>query len=70
MPADWVSVTEAAYPEPDDTETSKPVGAATVILSVKPDPERVTVWALDADPEQLENAARLALTVISATIPV
>ena len=34
-PLVWVNATVAPYPEPEEVETSKPVGAVTVMLPVK-----------------------------------
>ena len=60
-------VTEDAYPDALDLETSYPVGAFTVISAVRFAPETETDWAEEGNPEHAAKVPIAPLMLILGT---
>ena len=63
-PLVWVSVSVLEYPEPDEVETSKPVGAVNNMFAVKPLPDTVKLCAVEAEPDIVTNADNVPVAVM------
>ena len=60
VPPLWVKVKEPANPDPEEVETSKPVGAVTVIFDIKPLPDAEKLCSAEAVPKHEVKPVKLA----------
>ena len=59
VPPLWVKVKEPANPDPEEVETSKPVGAVTVIFDIKPLPDAEKLCSAETAPEHEVKPVKL-----------
>jgi hypothetical protein len=68
-PLVWVRIRLPAYPEPEEVESSKPVGAVTVMLPLKLEPEAEKLWGVEGEPKLAVIAVSVPVTAIAGMVP-